>query len=279
VQGTALLFDVLMNGEYSVRNFILASSRSVYGEGAYICRGCDPAGVRRFPATRTRPELEAHQWTSPCPECGGLLTPTATREEDQLSPASVYAASKLAQEHLARVACRASGLAHAILRFQNVFGEGQSLNNPYTGILSIFSTRIRLGQSLPVFEDGEETRDFVHVEDVASALVRSIERPIIEGITLNVGSGEAVSIMKVARLLQETMASRIEPHVTGEYRVGDIRHNFADISRLATHMDFVPSISLSDGLRRFCDWVLTQPIPQDLLDQANAELKARKLMA
>jgi dTDP-L-rhamnose 4-epimerase len=204
---------------------------------------------------------------------------TATREDDRLSPASIYAATKLAQEDLVRIACGALGISYAILRFQNVFGEGQSLRNPYTGILSIFSTRIRLGQSLPIFEDGEETRDFVHIEDIAGALLRCIERPIEHGVTLNVGSGQATSIISVARLLQQIMGSDIEPHVTGEYRVGDIRHNFADISQLETVIGFRPRISVSEGMRRFATWVQSQPVPEDLLEQANAELRSRKLMA
>jgi dTDP-L-rhamnose 4-epimerase len=279
VQGTALLFDILANDEHSVRNFILASSRSVYGEGAYLCGNCDPAGIRRFPSARTTEQLASDEWTSPCPACGGAMEPTATREDDRLAPASIYAATKLAQEEMARVTCGALGIAHAILRFQNVFGEGQSLSNPYTGILSIFSTRIRLGQSLPIFEDGEETRDFVHVIDVAAAVLRCVERPIADGVTLNVGRGEPVSIMEVATLLSRIMESDVQPHVTGQYRLGDIRHNFADIAKLDEVMGFRPSISLEEGLQRFCDWVSTQPIPEDMLDKANAELRARKFMA
>lgn len=279
VQGTALLFDVLANSSHSVRNVVLGSSRSVYGEGAYLCRNCEPQGARRFPGPRTLKQLQAHQWTSSCPKCGGNIEATATREDDPLAPASIYAATKLAQEDLVRVACQSLAIPHAILRFQNVYGEGQSLTNPYTGILSIFSTRIRLGLSLPIFEDGEETRDFVHVEDVAQAVLACIERPAEDGVTLNVGSGRAVSVMAVARSLQRIMGSPIEPHVTAQYRLGDIRHNFADISRLERVTGFRPRISLEAGLQRFADWVADQPVPHDLLDRANAELKARKLMA
>lgn len=279
VQGTALLFDVLANSSHKVSNFILASSRSVYGEGAYLCFHCDPQGARRFPGTRTPRQLEAHQWTSPCPVCGEAIGPTATAEDDPLNPASIYAATKLAQEGLVRTACAALRIPFSILRFQNVYGEGQSLSNPYTGILSIFSTRIRLGQSLPVFEDGEETRDFVHVDDVALAVLACVDRPQAEGVTLNVGSGEAVTILAIARALQKAMGGTVEPNVTGQYRVGDIRHNFASISRLTKVTRFAPAIGLEEGLKRFTDWVSTQPIPEDLLDTANAELKARKLMA
>ena len=279
VQGTALLFDVLANGSHAIGNVVLASSRSVYGEGAYLCCTCDQAGMRRYPAARTADQLARRDWTSPCPVCGGTMEPTATREDDQLAPASIYAATKLAQEQLTALACAAQKIPHAILRFQYVFGEGQSLSNPYTGILSIFSTRVRLGQSLPVFEDGEESRDFVHVEDVAAAVLHCVEHPQTTGATLNVGSGRPVSIMAVARLLQKLMGSDIDPHVTGQYRVGDIRHNFADLSAVEQLTGWRPAISIEAGMQRFVDWVLTQPIPEDLLDRANAELKARKLMA
>ncbi len=277
VQGTALLFDVLATGKYGRPNFVLASSRSVYGEGAYLCRSCDPIGRRCFPSPRTPAQLAAHQWEPACPHCRAPAETTATQENDRLAPASIYAATKLAQEELVTVACTALGAPHSILRFQNVFGEGQSLSNPYTGILSIFSTRIRLGLSLPVFEDGEETRDFVHVEDVARVVLACVEQPN-DGVTLNVGLGAPVTIMRVARMLCSIMDAPVEPHITAQYRVGDIRHNFADISRLAEVTGFQPEIDLRVGLERFCDWVVTQPVPQDLLDRANEELKAHNLM-
>lgn len=279
VQGTALLFDILAGGHHSVRDVILASSRSVYGEGAYICESCNPSGARRYPPPRTPAQLAAHIWTPRCPDCDAEIFPTATREDDRLAPSSIYAATKVAQEDIVRVACNALGIPYAILRFQNVYGEGQSLKNPYTGLLSIFSTRIRLGQSLPIFEDGEETRDFVHVEDVAAAVLRCIEAPVRGGITLNVGSGRPTSILETARLLVKHMESSIQPQITGEYRIGDIRHNFADIGALERATGFRPSISIEQGLARFSRWVAGQPVPADLLDQANAELKARKLMA
>jgi dTDP-L-rhamnose 4-epimerase len=279
VQGTAVAFDVLANEPHLVSDFVLASSRSVYGEGAYLCRACESVGARRFPGARSVQALAAQRWAPDCPECGAVIVPIASREDDPTSPASIYAATKLAQEDLVKVGSAALGIRPTILRFQNVFGEGQSLRNPYTGILSIFSTRIRLGQSLPIFEDGEPTRDFVHVEDVVTAIVKSIERAGTAGTTLNVGLGEPISIMAIARLLQRIMRSPIAPHVTGQYRLGDIRHNYADVSRLEKETGFRPRVPIEEGLARFTDWVLTQPVPQDLLDKANAELRARKLMA
>ncbi|GAA4764092.1 NAD-dependent epimerase/dehydratase family protein [Novosphingobium ginsenosidimutans] len=275
VQATALIFDVLANrADRQVSNFVLASSRSVYGEGAYNCSAC---AARRFPPPRQQQQLARHDWEPRCSECEGALEPVPTREDDKLQPASIYAATKLAQEDLVRVAASAQGLAHSVLRFQNVYGEGQSLANPYTGILSIFSTRIRLGLSLPIFEDGSETRDFVHVDDVAEAVLASVLTPAAAGVTANVGSGRATSIFEVATLLANIMDAREMPHVSGAYRVGDIRHNFADLGQLQASFGVTPQVSLEHGLRRFVDWVGTQPIPEDQLDKANEELRKRNL--
>jgi dTDP-L-rhamnose 4-epimerase len=278
VQATANLFDLLANEPHSIRRVVLASSRSVYGEGAYSCPDCSEAGERRYPKSRSADALAAHKWDPLCPVCEAVLVPVPTREDDALSPASIYAATKLAQEDLVRISCASLGLDHAILRFQNVFGEGQSLNNPYTGILSIFSTRIRLGLSLPIFEDGQETRDFVHVSDVVGALMRCIEAEGGIAAVVNVGSGAGTSVMDVARLLIASMNGNIEPQVTEQYRLGDIRHNFADIAALEGILGYRPMMPLDKGLDQFCDWVRTQPIPEDMLEKANAELKARNLM-
>lgn len=277
VQGTALLFDILANKPNKVRNVVLASSRSVYGEGAYVCRNCDPAGKRVYPSPRSPTQLAKHDWLPRCPDCNEPADLTATREDDRLCPASIYAATKLAQEEIVRISATSLGIGHSILRFQNVYGEGQSLTNPYTGILSIFSTRIRLGLSLPVYEDGEESRDFVHVEDVARAVLTCVERPAEKGRTLNVGSGRPTTILQIAQALARIMDAKQQPHVTGAYRVGDIRHNYADNANFQHVMEGGPTIDIEEGLRRFCEWVATQPIPQDLLDKANAELKARNL--
>jgi dTDP-L-rhamnose 4-epimerase len=170
------------------------------------------------------------------------------------------------------------GIAHAILRLQNVYGEGQSLKNPYTGILSIFSTRIRSGLPLPIFEDGNETRDFVHVEDVVEVMLACIEKPFPDGATLNVGSGDQTSILDAAALLCRIMNSDISPHVTGEYRVGDIRHSSADIEQIRRVTGFEPSVGFEAGMKRLCEWVTAREPETDLLEEANAELKSRMLM-
>ena len=277
-QGTALLFDVLANDRsLAVRQVVLASSRSVYGEGAYICPTCAD-GARRFPSARGQQELAAHRWEPICERCGGPLSAVPTREDDPVRPASIYAATKYAQEDLVRVGAASLGIGHTILRFQNVYGEGQSLKNPYTGILSIFSTRVRRGMQLTAFEDGLETRDFVHVSDIAQAIYLALTKTSGTNEVINVGSGVATTVMQVASELSLALGCTPNIRVTAEYRVGDIRHNVADISRLREVLGYSPQVDLKEGLRRFCAWLLTQPLPEDQLDRANAELKTRKLM-
>lgn len=274
-QATALLFDILANQpDRKVSRVILTSSRSIYGEGAYVAAD----GTRVFPGARTASQLAAHNWEPLDDRTGEPLRAVATLETDPPSPASIYAATKYAQEDLVRIGCEAFGMSYAILRLQNVYGEGQSLNNPYTGILSIFSTRIRRGSDLPLFEDAEESRDFVHVDDVSESLLRAITREIPPNTVINVGSGTPTSVRDVAEGLARAFGQEPRVRVTGEYRLGDIRHNWADISRLRRVLDYTPTVTLDAGLARFADWVSEQPLPEDQLDRANAELRQRNLM-
>lgn len=277
-QGTAILLDVLANtASRSVRGIVLASSRSVYGEGAYACAHCGPS-LRIYPRARSPQQLADHRWEPLCEHCGSALSATATRETDAVRPASIYAATKFAQEDLVRVACESLGIGYAILRLQNVYGQGQSLNNPYTGILSIFSTRVRRGLNLPIFEDGQESRDFVHVQDVVRAMANCLSAEQAPNAIINVGSGIGTSVLEVARQLSLALGVEPDIKVTSEYRVGDIRHNFADIKRLESMLHCKPQVALVDGLREFCKWVRTQALPQDQLARANDELRSRKLM-
>jgi dTDP-L-rhamnose 4-epimerase len=206
----------------------------------------------------------------------------ATPETARTSPASVYAATKLAQEDLVRIAAGALGIPFLIFRLQNVYGEGQSLNNPYTGILSIFSNRIRQGKEIALFEDGQESRDFVHVSDVAEAMALGLESDGGDGLTMNVGSGVQVSVDTIARNLQRQFTESNAPVVSGQYRLGDIRHNFADISTIGLALGFSPKVPLEEGMARFARWVRTQPVvqdgPEDGLERANRELIERGLM-
>jgi dTDP-L-rhamnose 4-epimerase len=279
VLGTALLLDVLANDRHGVTKLVLASSRSVYGEGAYLCARCGLV----YPPMRSPGSLQASDWDPHCPCCSGPIEPVATPETARTSPASVYAATKLAQEDLVRIAANALGIPFLIFRLQNVYGEGQSLNNPYTGILSIFSNRIRQGKEIVLFEDGHESRDFVHVSDVAEAMTLGLTSAGGDGLTMNVGSGMQVTVETIARSLKrqfkDPTASLV---VSGQYRLGDIRHNFADISAIGQLLAFSPKVPLEEGIARFVRWVKTQPIVQngaeDGLDRANRELIERGLM-
>jgi dTDP-L-rhamnose 4-epimerase len=279
VLGTALMLDVLANERHGVKKLVLASSRAVYGEGAYECALCGLV----YPPMRSLGSLQASQWEPLCPCCSGSVQPVATSEAARTSPASVYAATKLAQEDLVRIVANALGIPFLVFRLQNVYGEGQSLNNPYTGILSIFSNRIRQGKEIVLFEDGQESRDFVHVSDVAEAMNLGITSEGGDGLTMNVGSGEQVSVEVIARSLKRQFHdSSAQVIVSGQYRLGDIRHNYADISAITRCLGFSPKVPLEEGMARFVRWVKTQPIIQngaeDGLDRANRELIERGLM-
>jgi dTDP-L-rhamnose 4-epimerase len=222
--------------------------------------------------------LRERRWDPVCPATGAALVAVPTREDDRTAPSSVYAASKLMQEDLVRITCDSLGVGYGILRLQNVYGEGQSLKNPYTGILSAFSTRIRRGLMLPVFEDGAETRDFVHVSDVAAAFLAALQAERSPDQVINVGSGVATPIAAMARALSRAFGAPDRTEVTGEYRLGDIRHNSADITRLGTVLGITPRVPLEQGLGRFAEWVRREPLPDDMLPAANDELKRRKMM-
>jgi dTDP-L-rhamnose 4-epimerase len=279
VLGTALLLDVLANERHGVTKLVLASSRSVYGEGAYLCVRCGPV----YPPMRSLASLQANHWEPLCPSCGGPIQPVATPETARTNPGSVYAATKLAQEDLVRAAASALGIAFLIFRLQNVYGEGQSLNNPYTGILSIFSNRIRQGKEILLFEDGQESRDFVHVSDVAEAMALGLVSRDGDGCTLNVGSGMQVTVDTIARSIKREFHDSSAPVVlSGQYRLGDIRHNYADMSAIGQFLAFAPKVPLEEGIGRFVRWVKTQPVvkngTEDGLDRANRELIERGLM-
>lgn len=277
VLGTAMLIDVLGTmPERTVKRVVLASSRSVYGEGAYNCPHCGNA--RLSPAVRPMAQLRRNEWEPKCPDCEHELVALPTREDDPVRPASIYAATKYAQEDLVRIGCEAMGLGYVLFRFQNVYGERQSLKNPYTGILSIFSTRVRRKLVLPIFEDGKESRDFVHVGDVVEAVRLGLVSPAPANDVFNVGNGVSTSVYDLAVELSLALGGEPRVEVTGQFRAGDIRHNCADLGKIGKSLNYVPAIGLKEGLRRFAGWVLEQPLPEDQLEQANLELKKRKLM-
>jgi dTDP-L-rhamnose 4-epimerase len=274
VGGTAMLLDYLANHKHNVVKIVLASSRSVYGEGAYQCPNCGLV----FPSMRSEEMLRSKHWQPDCPTCLSQIVPTATPEGAKTSPGSIYAATKLAQEDLLRIASTALGIPAVIFRLQNVYGEGQSLKNPYTGILSIFSNQLRCGKTVNLYEDGQESRDFIHVSDVARALVLGVTDDEADGCTLNVGSGQPTTVERIAVLIKERLGAKTEPVISGEYRLGDIRHEYADTTAIHRRLGFASEVSLEQGMDRFLQWVEEQPVEPDRLAAATQELISRGLM-
>lgn len=268
VSATAKLLEIIGTRQRHVRTVVLASSRSVYGEGAY-----EIDGRLVVPAPRTLTQLQAGQWELLHAD-GRPLRLVATPESVVPRPASVYAATKLASEQIAEIVGDAYGISTVALRFQNVYGERQSLNNPYTGILSIFSNRMRQGLPINIFEDGDESRDFVHVSDVVRAICKSLEGNGSGFRAINIGSGKPTSVMDIASALRSLLGSSSELNVRGDFRVGDIRHCYADLSLARETLGFMPQISLEHGLAKFVQWVSDQAVGTDRSQHAQAELTA-----
>ncbi len=268
--GTAVLLEALIDSP--VERLIVASSMSLYGEGRY--RGAD--GEWADDVRRSREQLERGDWEPTDPQ-GRRLEPVPTPEQTRPSLESIYALSKFDQEQMALMVGRAYEIPTVALRFFNVYGRHQALSNPYTGVLAIFAARVLNDQAPLIFEDGRQRRDFVHVRDVVGACRRALEVDRAAGEVFNVGSGTSHTIRKVADLLCRAAGrSDLEPEVTGEYRVGDIRHCFADISRARRILDYAPSIDLRRGVERLTDW-LEGARPADRVEDAWQELDGRGL--
>ena len=275
--GTAALLEAIAKCVRKPARVILASSRSVYGEGAYKRRDAIDQNIIQ-PTSRSREQLSLSDWELRDLD-GCELTPVPTPETVQFAPGSIYAATKASQELLLRAAGQALGFSPIIFRFQNVYGEGQSLINPYTGIISIFFNRARQGLEIPIYEDGLESRDFIHIDDIIDALLTSMTASVAPGTTMNLGSGSPVTVLELASLLMKCSGQEVPIHVTGQFRIGDIRHCYADTSKAQQLLGFVPQVSLEKGLKRFCNWASGQPVHADGLEKATIELRARNLMA
>jgi dTDP-L-rhamnose 4-epimerase len=228
------------------------------------------------PTSRTLRDLGAKQWDHRAAD-GSPLSAIGTAEHHHTSPASIYAATKYATELYCRIVADGYGMPIDALRFQNVYGEGQSLKNPYTGILSIFSNLFRLNKEINIFEDGEESRDFVHVSDVVRAIEISLRAQSTGYRVFNVGTGKPTSVLAIAGKLRSILESDSALRISGDFRVGDIRHCFADTSSAKTQLGFEASIDIDEGLHRFATWVCTQPIVTADPARAMAELKEKGL--
>lgn len=270
--GTAHLLQVLVDREIELEGVVVASSMSIYGEGRYVrADGVEPR-VRR----RTADQLRRHAWELSDAD-GTPLSPRPTEESKELDPSSIYALTKADQERMVLQVGEAYGIPAVALRFFNIYGPRQALSNPYTGVAAIFSSRLLNGNRPLIFEDGEQSRDFVSVHDVVQALLLSGERPEAVGHALNVGSGEAITVNRVARTLAGVLGLDIEPEITARYRVGDIRHCFADISLARRVLGYRPAITLEAGMRELVEWLQEQDRPADRVAGHAAELAARGL--
>jgi dTDP-L-rhamnose 4-epimerase len=310
VMGTAtLLEEIVKHPDRRPGTLVLSSSRSVYGEGAYM-RASDvgqtgvgqtgvgqtgvgqtgvgqtgvgqtgvgqtgvgqTGGERFFPRKRLVEDLRAGRFEFS--HNGAPLVPVATKEGDPTETTSLYAASKLAQEQMCRIACDSVGVTFVNLRFQNVYGPGQSLRNPYTGIISIFINALRQGNVIDIFEDGEESRDFVYIEDIVTALRRAPDADLAGNDTVNVGFGQRTSVTELVALLEARIGTKGLSRISGRFRPGDIRHCYADIARMQQVLGFSPATDMATGLSHVVDWALSQPLEADLSAKASQELKA-----
>ena len=252
--GTANLLDILVNKEHNIKKLIVASSNTIYGEGKYKCESCGNI----FPKFRQIEDLKKGFWEFKCKKCGKQLIPVSSDELTPLNPSSIYAMSKDYQEKMTLLIGKTYGIDTTVLRFFLVYGSRQSLSNPYTGVLSIFCTNLLCGNQPLIFEDGLQTRDFVNVKDVCQALILAMEKPQAKGEIFNVGTGIPLTIKKISDTLVTRINPKIKPIITNKYRAGDIRHCYADISKIKHVLGFQPKISFEDGIEELIWWVKSQ---------------------
>ncbi|MGJ1403295.1 NAD-dependent epimerase/dehydratase family protein [Sphingobacterium siyangense] len=272
IGGTAILLDLLVNSTHNVKKVVVASSRSIYGEGKYMSEELGPV----FPKQREARHMDIGDFELHYPGASKLSL-AATDEESKIHPSSVYGITKQNQEQMILTVCPTVGIAGVAFRYQNVYGPGQSLKNPYTGILSIFSTQIKNGNGINIFEDGKETRDFVYIDDVVDATILGLELDEANNEVFNVGTGVPTDVLTVANELIKNYGVDVPVNISGNYRLGDIRHNYADLSKIKKHLGFEPKVSFAEGIKNFTEWVNTQEVQEDKYQQSIDEMKAKGL--
>lgn len=267
--GTALMYEAIINHKLPIKKIVVASSKCIYGEGAYKCEEHGEV----WPGQRPVEQLKKHDWELHCPKCNRHVKPMAINEDKPPQNISSYALSKYDQERLAVNFGHALNIPTIALRYFNVFGPRQSMNNPYTGITAIFSSRIKNGNPPVLYEDGLQTKDFVFVSDVVNANLLALEKG--EGVKVyNVGWGIPIMILDIANTLIRLYKSDVRPEITQEFRVGDNRHDFADISLIKKELGFKPTVRFSDGMEKLVEWGRTVEA-EDRFEQANREFRAR----
>ena len=274
-RGTALLLDILVNAKHNVQKVLVASSIGVYGEGAYSCAVCGPVA----PGIRPAEQLAARDWEQHCPRCGLHVASIPTPEDKALYRDNIYSMTKYHQEEMVLLIGKTYGIPAVAARFFNVYGPRQSLSNPYAGVAAIWLSRLMNGKQPVVFEDGGQLRDFVSIHDVVDCLVLMLEKSGADYLPVNVGSGETVTILEIARLLGRLLGVSIDPQITETGRKFDIRHNTADITRARTALGFQPKVSLEQGFSELIEWAKTTPDrAEDFFDRALRELQEKGLL-
>jgi dTDP-L-rhamnose 4-epimerase len=257
-----------------VKKVILSSSRAVYGEGKYLCENHGAV----YPEERREEDLLAGSFENKCPLCGSVLQLQSTDEDSIIHPASIYGITKQVQEQMIMLSCKAIHIPAVVYRYQNVYGPGQSLNNPYTGILSIFSKNMLHNKPVNIFEDGNESRDFVYIDDVAEATIAGVENQSADYQIFNVGGGGHISVKKIVSMLKELYGSKSEVSITGDFRLGDIRHIYADITKIKKILKWKPKYSFPEGLRQFTEWVIREkPEMNNAYEKSLTEMKSKDL--
>jgi dTDP-L-rhamnose 4-epimerase len=273
-QGTANLLQAMLEQGNRVEKLIVASSMSIYGEGQYRC---EEHGMVA-PGPRAASRLRAKQWEVGCPQCGRGLEAVATAEEKPLQCSSIYALGKKDQEEMCLLYGRTYDVPVVALRYFNIYGTRQALSNPYTGVAAIFASRLMTGRAPLIFEDGEQLRDFVSVHDVVQANLLAMQRSEADGLALNIGSGQPVTIREIAETLAETLGVRVPAEITGKFRAGDIRHCFGDIEQARRLLGYSPRYELQSAVGELVEWLHSQSAV-DGIEKASSQLAAFGLTA
>ncbi|MFX1454513.1 MAG: NAD-dependent epimerase/dehydratase family protein [Promethearchaeota archaeon] len=275
ILGTANLLNILVNSEHSIKKVVIASSNTVYGEGKASCKKCGFV----LPELRSATQLKNKEWALKCPTCNSSLKPHLIDEKTPYNPTSIYALSKRVQEEMGLLISKTYGIDITILRFFLVYGSRQSLSNPYTGVFAIFASRLLNNKPPIVFEDGLQSRDFVNVRDVCQASLLAMESQVTNGEIYNVGTGISYTIKEIAETFTKKINPDLKPIYNQQYRVGDIRHSVADISKIQTQLNYEPRISLDQGIEEFIQWAKNQENNiNDKTEMALNELKEKKLL-
>jgi dTDP-L-rhamnose 4-epimerase len=269
---TAVFLERMIAMPEPPQRLVVASSMSIYGEGEYAC----PQHGRMAPPPRPEAQLLVHEWECACPSCGHALSPVGTSEAKPLIPTSIYAINKRDHEEMCLVTGAAYGIPSTALRFFNVYGPGQALSNPYTGVAAIFASRLLNGRAPTIFEDGEQSRDFIHVSDIVRGIVLALESDAAAGHAVNLGTGRPTTVARVAEVIRDGLGLDVEAQIAQRYRAGDIRHCYADPSRARELLGFEAGVGFEAGMTALTDWLAGQEA-EDKVDVATRELAARGL--